>query len=100
MTGSTQKPLRRPDVEVSEVGPGHVLVDRASGDAHVINDTALALWELCDGRTARAEMVDAICELFSAPRDRVDGDVRATLDEFERLGLLARSVVDEDDRHA
>jgi hypothetical protein len=84
----TGYPRRRPGVYVEHVGPGHALVDGATGDTHIVNDSALALWELCDGQTALAEMVDAVCELFSASREQVEADLQRTLAEFGRVGVL------------
>jgi hypothetical protein len=55
-----------------------VLVDD-SGDAFRLNDTAYALWELCDGTTTVGEMVEAASELFAAPPDVLRHDVTAAL---------------------
>ena len=89
MAAPPQFPLRCPTVEVKEVGPGHALVDSETDAVHVINDTALALWELCDGTTSPAEMVDAICALFAIDRAGVEEDVDRTLQEFRRLGVIS-----------
>ena len=54
----------------------------------LLNDTALAIWELCDGETQPDEMIEAICELSGAPREMVAEDVLRTLASFERANLL------------
>jgi len=54
-----------------------------------LNESAAALWELCDGSTTIDEMVVAICEVSSVPADRARDDVERTLVEFQRAGLLA-----------
>jgi hypothetical protein len=59
----------------------------------VLNETALALWELCDGGTTADEMVSAICVLFDADRRVIAADVQRILREFE-LCHLVESVPD------
>jgi hypothetical protein len=54
----------------------------------VLNETALALWELCDGLTTSDEMVSAICVLFAAGQPDIAADVQRTLSEFETRHLL------------
>jgi hypothetical protein len=55
---------------------------------HILNATALAIWELCDGQTRTGEMVGAICGLSGLPRDVVEEDVGRILGEFQRAGIL------------
>lgn len=67
---------------------GAQLYDAAGGRGLRLDDLALALWELCDGETSVAEMVDAICDLFDAPAGVVHDDVTATLRTLGAAGLL------------
>ena len=53
-----------------------------------LNDTALAIWDLCDGETWPKEMVRAICEVSGLHEDVVIEDIARTLNEFEEAGLL------------
>ena len=91
MSSTDRCPRRRPGVEIDDDNT----VRSADGTRHLLNDTALALWELCDGHIHPNEMVDAICALFDATEVMVAPDVGRLLDEFTRLGLVdwvARSV--------
>ena len=65
------------------------LYDPDNGQVHFLNDTALAIWDLCDGTTTPEEMILAICELFRMHRDVVVEDVRRTLEDFDRAGLVS-----------
>jgi hypothetical protein len=56
--------------------------------AFALNPTALALWELCDGQTAVAEMVDAVCVLFEVDPDRARADVEAALTDMAAAGVI------------
>jgi hypothetical protein len=65
-----------------------VLTDRARSESLVLNESALALWELCDGETTLEDMSAAICEASAIPPDQADEDVRQTLEKLDSAGLL------------
>jgi hypothetical protein len=81
-------PRRRPDVWVRNAKGEHTLLNPESGTVQLLNDSALAIWQLCDGQTRPDEMIEAICELSAAPREMVAEDVQRTLESFERANLL------------
>lgn len=89
MTGRGESvPNRRSGVD-AHLGDGvHVLRRRDGYVEYVLNETALALWQLCDGRTGPDEMVDSACELFDADREVVAADVRRALAAMTDAGLL------------
>ena len=76
------------------------LVDPQGRTLHVLNGTALALWELCDGETTVDEMVEAACALFDGDEQTVRLDIEATVDRFTSAGLLTWEAVpyDTDER--
>lgn len=71
-----------------EIDDGVSTVVGRKGDRFVLNSTALALWELCDGETTTDEMVLAICQLFDASETVIVADVQGALAEFERHQLV------------
>ena len=81
-------PKQRSDVWLRKTDEEIAAFDRMGGRVHFMNETALAIWDLCDGETAPDEMVAAICELFSMHRDVVSEDVERTLMEFDQAGLI------------
>jgi len=81
-------PKRRQEVWLRRVGNENALFHGTTGSLHLLNDTALALWELCDGGTTKEEMVAAICEVSGLHPDVVAEDVDRTIGEFERAGLV------------
>lgn len=88
MTVSTRRPSRKPGVWLHQAQGENALFDPDTGAVHLLNDTALAIWHLCDGDTHPEEMVEAICELCRMHPDVVTEDVQRVLTEFERAGLL------------
>lgn len=73
-------------------GPGE-LTDASGRRRLRVDETALALWELCDGETTVDEMVAACCDLFDAAPAVVARDVAATLDKLGQADLLRWQAV-------
>jgi len=82
------RPVRRPGLWLRQAGKENALIDSGTGAVHLLNDTALAIWDLCDGETWPKEMVRAICEVSGLHEDVVIEDIARTLNEFEEAGLL------------
>ena len=81
-------PVRRADVVLVDETTRSALVVPDQTTTHVLNPTARAIWELCDGRTTTDEMVDAICRVFAVPPDVAARDVELALDQMTRAGLV------------
>ena len=91
-TTLASRPCRRPGLQRLTSDGATVLVDPGARVEHVLNDTALALWELCDGETTVEEMVVAATGLFDAQGGRLEQDVLAALDAMVDQGLLEQPV--------
>lgn len=89
MTPSTSVPARpkRADFVTLVRLPDGAVVRRGGQDV-VLNPTALALWELCDGQTDVEEMVSAVCVLFAIDRERARSDVHHALSELAGAGVI------------
>lgn len=83
-----KRPLQNPDVWLRQTRDENAIYDPASGSVHLLNETALAIWNLCDGETTVEEMVTAICDLCNMHEDIVVEDVDRILTEFGAAGLL------------
>ena len=82
------RPRRTTDRPVERWVDGALVnADRAEPPV-ALNPTALALWELCDGQTEVAEMVDAVCVLFALDAVRARHDVEAALTEMAAAGVI------------
>jgi PqqD family protein of HPr-rel-A system len=82
------RPVRKPEVWLRQAGDENAVYNPANGSVHLLNETALAIWDLCDGQTSADEMVTAVCELTGMHPDIVTEDVQRILGEFEEAGLL------------
>ena len=85
---SAEPPQRAAEVE-AHLGDGvHVLRRPDDGSEHLVNETALALWQLCDGATTPEEMIEGVVELFGEDRERIAADVATALHQLREAGLL------------
>ena len=85
---SEQRPARAPLVWVRKTRGETLAYNPRTGGAHLLNETALAIWDLCDGETSAGEMIEAICQLCGMHPDVVSEDVERILREFEEAGLV------------
>jgi hypothetical protein len=82
------KPKRRVDIISKSAGDETLLYDPATDSIHVLNPTALLVWQLCDGRHSPSEMEAVLRDRFAGTAERdIAADVAATLALFETEGL-------------
>jgi hypothetical protein len=84
----TSRPRRSSAVSVHLDSKMTEAVLESRGGTYRLNDTAFALWELCDGTTTVAEMVDAVSMLFAGSPEALQRDVRAALQHLLDAGLV------------
>lgn len=83
-----QLPSRVGQVWVRQEGDEAAIYDPANGSLHRLNPSALAIWELCDGRTTLEELVAALVEITDADTEAATNDVLKALDDLRRSGLV------------
>jgi len=81
-------PLRANGLLEYGVGGELVLCEPNVEQVHFLNATAAAIWLLCDGRHTEAEIAAELAALFNLEVPSVESDVRETLVDFLRTGLL------------
>lgn len=81
-------PHRSDDVRMLRLDDECLICDVDGRPLFALNDTASALWELCDGTIRMDEIVEAICAVCAVHPEVAVEDVRRTLDEFDRAGLI------------
>jgi len=53
-----------------------------------LNETAAAVWQLCDGRRTVREVIDTLADAYPEMRDAVVADVNEAIDTLFRAGVL------------
>ena len=82
------RPVRRKDVWLRNTKDEIAVYNPGTGDVYLLNETALAIWDLCDGETKPDEMMTAICDVTGLPPEVVTEDVERILLEFDTAELI------------
>ena len=83
-----QLPTPNRDVALQRVGAEAILHDRRNGRAHVINEPAARIWELCDGQATLDQIAQAFAASYAMPVSAVRDDVIYILSKFRELQIL------------
>lgn len=90
----TAQPTRHGEI-TGEAGPdGWAVYDPDTDKVHLLNESAKAIWELCDGNTTTSEMAAAISEITGLDLERAMADVEETIDRLGSLGLVTYTKPD------
>lgn len=81
------RPRRAAGLRLDRRGHGFVLADDGR-DRCEMNETAAAVWELCDGETTVAEMVGAVCLACNVDRDDAVEDLRRVVVTLASEGFV------------
>ena len=82
------RPRVREDLTVVELDGEAVIYDEDTAELHRLNPTATVVLALCDGTSTMREMSADISEVFGAPVDQVEHQVRAIVRDFQKAQLL------------
>ena len=89
MTRATDAPSRSPAVDWVAVDDEAVLHDSRTGDVHLLDPPAAAVWLALDGSRALGEIAEVLALGGGAPRDVVLADVLRFVDRLHALRALA-----------
>lgn len=97
MSERMQKPQRRQGI-LAEVFPDEAILYHAeAGTLHVLNATAAAIWQMCDGQHEVSAIAECLRSQYAMrPEHAVERDVGRMLDELQGLGLLEPVVCHRD----
>jgi hypothetical protein len=81
-------PERRGEVVQSESSSGWTIYEPSTDALHLLNASAKAIWDLCDGETSTTEIAEAVSELTGLDLSESLRDVEAALEQLRHLGLV------------
>ncbi len=82
-------PKRREDLVDRVVDDERVLLDSEKNLIHKLNMTASVIWDLCDGATSVDEIATRVGADFGTPREEIEADVRALIEQLAQLGVVS-----------
>ena len=79
---------RSDQVKVKKVGNNTALYVSDQKGIHVLNETALFIWEALQDPFTFDELLDMLSEVFEGDSTKMKADLRETLDLFLRYDLV------------
>ena len=81
--------LRRTDVTEHELDGELLIFDPVTSDTHRLYDTALFIWQSCDGTRDVGQVASALAAAYDVSADEAHGHVERLLNELSDKGLFA-----------
>jgi hypothetical protein len=88
MMSANSKPAPRPGVLSCEVLDDMVVYCPDTSRAASLNESARAIWLLCDGKRTTEQICTELTTQFDVAPEQICNDVSAGLNRFYELGLL------------
>lgn len=82
------RPFRRGELVQSPDRTGWTVYLAEDDSLHVLNESARAIWELCDGETTPEEMGQAVSDLAGTDMSEALGTVTIALESLAARGLI------------
>ena len=85
------KLARKRDVKWRQVGDEVVIYNKLSQNVHILNQTAMDIFMLCNGNNEIETITDALQTRYDVPREELSADIIEIIDTFEKLQLLEKN---------
>lgn len=83
-------PVRREGASAVELDDNLAVYDDVGQLMILLNSSAGAVWNLCDGSTTVDEIVGALARTYPADAEVIADDVRETLRKLAEIGLVTQ----------
>ena len=83
-----ERPKKREDLLVRDVEEELLIYDPRSGDTSLLNGTAAAIFDMCDGYTPVSVMTEEVLAVLPADPETVRDDVQRIIRDLAEKGLI------------
>ena len=80
--------VARQELQYRELDDGGVIYDTVTERIHTLNVTAAYIWNCCDGSHTLRQIADELHQYANVPLEKAIDDVRQTIAQFQKEGLL------------
>jgi coenzyme PQQ biosynthesis protein PqqD len=88
MAALDSQPRKRSDVKWKQTGRSGILLDLKTGDYFELDETALAIWRMLDGKSSLAKVVGKLAQAYAAPEKIIEKDVTHFVSELRKRKLI------------
>ena len=82
------RPQRKGDLWVRQEGEQTAVFDPETDRLHMLNASALAIWQACDGETTVEEIIEAVVELTGLAAEQATAEVTRAFEDLQVAGLI------------
>lgn len=79
---------KRPGIKWKRIGKAGILLDLRTGNYFELDETALAIWTMLDGKSSLSRVVDRLARAYACPRQTVERDVVSFASELRKRKLI------------
>ncbi len=79
---------QRPDVKIQLVDGETLVLDEQNAFIHQFNQTAGFIWNQCDGKSSKSEIVQRFAREFEVEEITANRDVTGVIEKLRELNLL------------
>lgn len=88
MAALDSQPRKRSDVKWKRTGKSAILLDLRTGDYFELNEIALAIWRMLDGKSSLAKVAGKLAQSYGAPEKVVERDIIHFVSELRKRKLI------------
>jgi len=88
----TRRPRRRTDLTVHELDGEALIFDPSSGDTHRLNETALMIWQSCDGTHDTDSITKRLTAEYDVSKTEARTHTENTLIRLRECALLESAL--------
>ena len=86
----TATPRKRSDVKWKQLGKTGILLDLRTGDYFEVDEIALAIWRMLDGKSSVDQLVDKLTKRYAASPKTIEKDVTQFIAELKKRKLIEK----------
>jgi hypothetical protein len=85
---SDKIPVRKSELWKRTSEEGGIVVDTVRAIEHTLNDTALRIFELCDGESSISDIAEMLTKEYEVDLETARNDVTRVAEKLEELNVL------------
>jgi coenzyme PQQ biosynthesis protein PqqD len=82
------QPRKMPHIKWKRIGQAGILLNLKTGDYFELDEVALAIWKMLDGKTSLANVAGRLTQSYAASKKVVEGDVIRFVSELRKRKLI------------
>ena len=79
---------RKPNLPWRKIDDEGIILSAGKDEAHIVNDTAIMIWEMLDGSYDLEDISGALCDRYGIDKETARNDVLEFVGQLRQRGLM------------